>query len=338
VNRDSDEGFVFDEDFVKAATVMEPTARKRRGNAVTRWWRQRRRRRAMVKAWREPRRTGKARSRVLAVLLIGGLLATAVTLQRADLFGAAARGAAPAQHVPLPADILSSPASGSGPGDPFAGSPAEAYADGEYGITFPAARPTAGFPTQTVQLLYLETHALITSGYLDSKTLFGGSTAAFGKLLDPEQRKDLTTHLRRWVVSFAPGTAELSGTVVKVHGETTLTAATRQGNRGVLITVNYLFVYPVHEPGRPGSTVRVISHLRGEVFHYRDATGERTWLWTWGASHTNVRCDVKDDYVHPFYADSSLDKVGPSGAPIDPYDLARTDSFNGYSCQRASRT
>jgi hypothetical protein len=235
--------------------------------------------------------------------------------------------------------------------DPFAGSPAKSYADGASGITLPAARATAGLPVKDVELLLRKTRALLTASDLDPGTLFDGDTGSFARQLDPEQRryftsslrsKDQKKNLRSWLVNFAPKTAELTGSVIKVHGESTLSAATRQGHRGALVQVNYLFVYPVHQPLQPETTIRVIAHMRGEAFRFRDASGERTWIYRWDTtSLANTRCDIHDGYVHPAYPGARLDMVEASGVPVDPYDLKddlKDDPGNDEGCRTATRT
>jgi hypothetical protein len=282
------------------------------------------------------------------VALVVGVVAVAAVLAEADPLGMRPQrppGTAPPLTV-VPAPVLS-PApgdAGTGPGDVFAGSPAQSYADGAAGFTFPAARATAGFSAAEIRILLTRTRALLTASHLDPGTLFGGRTDAFTRQLDPEQRtaftsslrsRNATKNLRSWLMSFAPETAEPTGSVIKVRGATTLAQATRQGHRGALVKVNYVFVYPVHRPDLPATTIRVIAHLRGEVFHSRDARGDWTWIYRWESFNANARCDMEDGYVHPFYAGSRPDLTRRAGAPVDPYDLSEDP---GPGCQTVSHT
>ncbi|MGI8330966.1 hypothetical protein ACRYCC_13455 [Actinomadura scrupuli] len=347
-SEDPEGRFVFDEAFVASAGIKEPSARERRGNPLTRRLAERRRRKEMIRQWRVPRSArGRPGARALTVALVVGVVAAGAVLAEADPLGM--RPPRPAGTAPLtlvPAPVLS-PApgdAGTGPGEAFAGSPAQSYADGAAGFTFPAARATAGFSAAEIRLLLARTRALLTASHLDPGTLFGGRTDTFTRRLDPEQRsaftrslrsRDPTRNLRSWLMNFAPGTAEPTGSVVKVHGATTLAQATRQGHRGALVKVNYVFVYPVHRPGLPATTIPVIAHLRGEVFHSRDARGEWTWIYRWESSTANARCDVEDGYVHPFFAGSPPDLTDRTGAPVDPYDL---NEDPGPGCQTVSHT
>ncbi|MCW2915317.1 MAG: hypothetical protein JWN52_3385 [Actinomycetia bacterium] len=343
------EDLVFDEAFVAAASVKEPSAKERKGNLFTRRLAERRRRKAMIKQWRAPqvRRSRRPGARTITVLLVVGLVALAAVLAQTDpldLRPGHSPDTIPVTLTPVP-DLSTAPSDHlPQSGDPFTGSPAVSYANGAAGITFPAAKATAGFSKKDVQLLFSKTRALLMASHLNPKTLFNGGTDAFAGQLDPDQGKVFTRglqsrdpekNLRSWLMSFAPKSSELTGSVIKVHGETTLSEATRQGRRGALAKVNYIFVYPVHRPGRPDTSVRVIAHLRGEVFHSRDERGEWTWIYRWGSSNANARCDVEDHYVHPFYEDSQPDLTARTGAPVDPYDL---NEDPGTDCQTVSRT
>jgi hypothetical protein len=348
-SEDPEGRFVFDEAFVASAGIKEPSARERRGNPLTRRLAERRRRKEMIKQWRAPR-SGRGRrpgARTLTVVLAVGLVAVAAVLAETDPLGmrpGRRPGTPPLTLIPAPVVSPVPTDAPSGAGDPFAGSPAELYADGAAGITFPVARATAGFSAKEVQVLFARARALLTASHLDAGTLFNSGTDRFARQLDPDQRRaftgslqnrDSTKNLRSWLMNFAPKTSELTGSLIKVHGVTTLAQAARQGHRGALVKVNYIFVYPVHRPGLPGTTIRVIAHLRGEVFHSRDARGEWTWIYRWGSSNANARCDVEDGYVHPFYAGSQPDLTGRTGAPVDPYDLNQDP---GTGCQTVNHT
>jgi hypothetical protein len=331
--------------------MSESSAKERKGNPLTRRLAERRRRKAMIKQWRAPqyRRGYRPGARAVTVLLVVGVVAVAAVLAQTDVLNLRpghSAGTTPVSLMPAPAHSTLPTDLTSGAGDPFAGSPAAAYADGAAGIMFPSARATAGFSKKDVQLLFLKTHALLTASFLDPVTLFGGGTESFARQLDPDQRRNFTRslrsrdpkkNLRSWLMSFAPKSSQLTGSVIKVHGKTTLSKATRQGLHGALVKVNYIFVYPVHRPGLPDTTIRVVAHLTGEVFHARDARGEWTWVYRWGSSNANTRCDAEDGYVHPFYEDSQPDPTARTGPPVDPYDLSEDTGAHG-GCQTASQT
>ncbi|MBT2229013.1 hypothetical protein [Nonomuraea sp. NEAU-A123] len=217
--------------------------------------------------------------------------------------------------------------------DPFAGSPAEKYAEGAAGFVMPKAKAIGGVSKKDVAKALDRTRDLMAAAYLDHKALMGGKPSAFMKLLDREQRVWYRKNLDRkkpdkddfdsrgWVISFAPKTAQLATDVIKVSGRTTLAKARKYGRTGALLKLNHLVVYAVHRPGQPATTVRLVAHPTGSVFVYREAGELVLWLESWGASSTPARCDVDDAFIHPSYADSAPDAVGASGPPSDPYDL-----------------
>ncbi|MEU0572338.1 hypothetical protein ABZ297_44010 [Nonomuraea sp. NPDC005983] len=286
----------------------------------------------------------------LAVGLVVAVLtaATSVVVFRPDLLTPDSGPAVTAGPVPeetLP--VTPAPAEEPAPG-PFAGSPAEKYAEGASGFAMPKARALGGLSKKEVAKGLKRTRELLVTAFLDTKTLMGGRPEAFAKTLDPEQRSFFWKNLDRrkprkdgfdargWVNSFAPKTAELTTKVIKVHGRTKLTTFKDHGRTSAQADVNYLVVYAVHRPGQPASTVRIVAHHRGQVRFYRDSGRVAPWLHDWGASHTPARCDVKDGYVHPVYEDSPPDETPTKGLPEDPYDLE--DPEGDGECTEASGT
>ncbi|MCA2188452.1 hypothetical protein [Nonomuraea cavernae] len=198
-----------------------------------------------------PRRTPRvllAVAVVFAVLLAGGL----VVAFRPDVLSAIRQAAGPVPEETLP--VSSAPwAAG-----PFAGSPAETYADGITGFVMPPATALGGLSEKDVAKALKRTRELLAAAYLDHATLMGGRPAAFIKALDPAQRGAFRENLdhgtkddfdsRTWVASFAPKTAELATDVIKVKGRTTLAAAKEEGHTGVRVKINYLLVYDDSAP------------------------------------------------------------------------------------------
>ncbi|SNR89856.1 hypothetical protein SAMN05216276_100187 [Streptosporangium subroseum] len=219
---------------------------------------------------------------------------------------------------------------------PFEGSPAKNYADGAKGLVMPAARATGGLSRKDVATALQRTRDMLKASHLDRRTLMGGRPTALAKLLHPEQREWFLKNLDRgkpkkgvfnsrdWVTSLAPKTAELATDVIKVKGKTKYSTFQQKGRSGARITVNYLFVYAIHRPGRPEPTERIIAHNLGEVQVYRENGKLVIWPVTWNADGVaGSRCDVYDGFVHPFYSDSAPDEEAAkvTTAPVDPYEL-----------------
>src|SRR5580704_6560741 len=116
--------------------------------------------------------------------------------------------------------------------DPFAGSPAERYQDGQAGIVPPAAHPVGGFSAAQVTAAYVVTERMLIAANLDPQTLRGGSPDTFARLLAPQLRSYFIGQLdkigvdnhgygrstRSWVASFAPGSTAFVGDIIKVDG------------------------------------------------------------------------------------------------------------------------
>jgi hypothetical protein len=242
--------------------------------------------------------------------------------------------------------VLSGP-----PADPFASSPADQWADGPAGIVIPAAHPVGSYTATQVAGAYQATRKLLIAANLDENTLLGGAPTAFADLLTKQQRTFFVANLdkigldkngdprstRLWVTSFAPGTARLIGSVIKVRGTMSARAATVHGSKALDVDVNYRFVYPVEPPGAPADWMRVITEVTGFV-QFDDWTSPGQ-LQPWNQLTTaedGSRCDVNDGFVHPQYPQSPPDKVRPSGKPVDPYSMASPPQAPG--CRSATRT
>jgi hypothetical protein len=288
-----------------------------------------------------PRRAGRGLLAAgLVAAVIGG--ATVIVAARPDLLTPQAGSPGPvpeetqpvmAAPAPEPTGTEAAAVGEETAADPFAGSPAEKYAEGAAGFVLPKAKALGGLSKKDVAKALDHTRRLMTAAFLDRKTLMGGKPKAFMKLLDREQRVWYQKNLdlkkkgkddfdsRGWVTSFAPKTAELSTDVIKVNGSTTVAKARKSGRSGAEVKLNYLVVYAVNRPGQPATTIRLVTHPVGSVFAYREAGELVLWLNDWGSSSTPARCDVDDSFIHPSYDDSAPDAVNPSGPPSNPYDL-----------------
>ncbi|MGR6921742.1 hypothetical protein ACU635_46490 [[Actinomadura] parvosata] len=275
----------------------------------------------------------------LVLTLRPGLLTPAGAVPEETMPVAAPLAAEPAPEETMPASMSAGPvpeettpvrptAQG-----PFAGSPAEGWAEGADGFTMPKAKATGGLPAKDVAKGIERTRALLAAAHLDRKTLFGGHPAAFVKLLPPDERSWFTKRLdragrgdtRSWVTSFAPKTAERAGDVVKVRGRTKLSSFRLDGRRGAKLETDYIIVHAVQRPGQPDTAIRLVTRKRGTFLVYREAGELVVWVRQMGGSATPARCDVDDAYIHPFYADSAPSAKRPEGAPVDPYDLDAPD-------------
>ncbi|MEV6036993.1 hypothetical protein AB0L65_37985 [Nonomuraea sp. NPDC052116] len=217
------------------------------------------------------------------------------------------------------------------PTSPFAGSPAEKYAEGAAGFVMPEAKALGGLSKKDVAKGLKLTRELMAAAFLDEKALLGGKPSAFTKLLSPDQRdwflRDMKKHKgsAAFVIQFAKGTAEFSTDVIKVRGRVKLGTFKDRWRRGVELKLNHIVVYAVHRPGRPDTTIRVVAHPKGRVLLYREEGRLVAWPLRWGASSTPASCDTRDGFIHPEYEDSPRGTVAPTGPPTDPYELERDE-------------
>ncbi|MGH3169934.1 MAG: hypothetical protein ACRDN0_29140 [Trebonia sp.] len=136
------------------------------------------------------------------------------------------------------------------PADPFQGTPADQWADGAAGITIPAAKAVGPYSASQVAAAYQTAKKLLIAANMNQQTPAGGTPTAFADLLETKQQRtqfldglgakclaknQRPNSTRIMVVSFAPGSTQFIGSVIKVHGTMSqalgLDAVLRQGLR-----------------------------------------------------------------------------------------------------------
>ena len=286
----------------------------------------------------------------------------------------ASASSAPASASSAPGGeiITLSPDAGPPP-DPFADTPADHWADGAAGITVPAAKPVGSYTSAQVTAAYATTRKILIAQNLDPATLRGGKPAAFESLLSLEQRNEFVRDLdkagvakdgsplstRAMVASFAPGSTDLVGTVIKVHGTMSARSKTDNGTKVLDVDVNYRFVYVVEPHGRPQDWMRVVGQVYGDVefFSTQDpAEPLQPWIASAFPGEAGIQCDIFDGFIHPDYPNgpassaqpsdpaSSAQPSGlassiqPSGPTIDPYSMATPQATGSGACQPTTGT
>ena len=278
---------------------------------------------------------------------------TALVKSPASSSASASRTATPVAELTVQPVSPVNPVSPAGPpADPFAGSPADHWADGAAGITIPAARAHRPYSAAQVRSAFQTTRKLLIAADLNWPTLRGGRPAAFEQLLTAPQRQTFLAGLhttkvnkdgtdastRGWITTFAPGSTKFVTTVVKVHGTMTARAIRESGAPVLRITVDYIFVYAVEPPGDPADWMRVVQQASGTVDfgNWAGAAGEFDPWYSIGGGTAGVRCDVHDGYVHPDYPVGPPDTSHPTGKPVNPYALAT--QAPGGGCQATTGT
>jgi hypothetical protein len=220
--------------------------------------------------------------------------------------------------------------------NPFLGTPANSWADGAAGIVAPSAQPVGGFTAAQVAAAYATTGELVAASSLDTRTLLGGPPVALERLLTAGQRATFQAGLsahgagkdgrplstRSWVASFAPGTAQLDGNVIKVSGTMNAVAVTESGRKVLRVEVNYAFVYAVEPPYNPTDWARVVTRQSGSVDFARwndPHGGLEPWDRTVVDPLSGVACGPADGYIYPSYPSDGSTIAQQSRLVIRPY-------------------
>lgn len=318
-------------------------------------------------AWQEITGRAQQRRRWRAVIGITLVVAVAVVAMKPSLipgdpFGKSTSGDSSAvASSPLPPETAAptAPPEEVAPDTPtmdrpFAGSPAERWADGEAGIVLPKATAVAGFSKAKVQKALEQARTLLVAGSLDLNTLQGSRPKTAFDVLDPMQKDELTrlnTALRApdkahdpvsLFSRFDPGAVRLAGIVVKTRGRMTF----KEGKNGsVSVHADYTFVYPVVRPDDSAQEVtrtvvrRVLDVGLQDPARYLVTPGKID-IENYQYDASNSACGVFDGYLHPAFSTTGADATGEpaTGPTADPYD--RSDELGSGSdapCGTASR-
>ncbi|WP_245687457.1 hypothetical protein [Streptacidiphilus griseoplanus] len=247
---------------------------------------------------------------------------------------------------------------------PFAGSPAEQYADGADGIVLPAARAVGTRSKAEVAKALRMTKDFLVASNLDPSVLAGATPQKALDLIDPtatgmrevartylahpSDRHDPLTLFSR----FDPRQVRVVGSVVKVRGHMTLSKGRYGGAR---IVADYTFVYPLtrvrQQENAAAEVVRTIAR-RKVTFELLDPQRYRVTrgtlpLITWESDLGNTACGINDGFFHPQFntdpepspSGSATPSVVPSGPAIDPYDRSKPiGTGRSGTCGSLSRT
>ncbi|MET8953615.1 hypothetical protein ACWEQN_29645 [Streptomyces sp. NPDC004129] len=235
---------------------------------------------------------------------------------------------------------------------PFAGSPAERWADGAGAIVVPKATPVGSLSKAQVAFALTETKQLLVAANLDRRTLLGERPQTALNVIDPHQtdllgwlgtalrkpdkRHDPLTMFSR----FDPHELRLVGDVIKVRGRTTF----KRGDHGsVVVHADYTFVYPVAHADAGSTEVqrtivrRVLDTQLLDAAQYRVTPG-KLYVLRYDEDISNTACEVYDGFLHPeFTTDTPAEE--PTGPATDPYDRSKNlDPNRSEACGTVTRT
>ncbi|MFC8514171.1 hypothetical protein [Streptomyces sp. NPDC057257] len=340
----------------------EPSARAR---MVTERLRQQDARGERPESWRvgaaaRPERRRRRVWPVLGVLLAAAVAVVAVkpSVIPGDPFGTKDdKGTSASGASPLPPETAAPTAPPTRPDPevptlarPFAGSPAERWADGAAGIVLPKATPVGTLSKAQVEQALQQTRTLLVDANLNAATLRGERpTTALG-VIEPKQT-DLLTQLNTSLGKpdekhdplsmfsrFDPAEIKLVGDVVKTRGRITFKAGEQAS---VAVHADYTFVYPVVRAGGSKEVTRTIVRRILDIqvsdpTRYRVTPGKIT-IRRYDRDIGNSACDVYDGYLHPEFSSDAPTGAAPTGPTTDPYDRSKGIDDQGRGCGTVSR-
>ncbi|MFF4740153.1 hypothetical protein ACFY2W_30365 [Streptomyces sp. NPDC001262] len=260
--------------------------------------------------------------------------------------------------APLPAETArptGAPGAASGAptlSRPFAGSPAEQYADGAAGIVVPEAASVGTMSKEQVASALAATKDFLVAANLDPATVRGGRPEAAIALVDPQQGdvvSEMNTALSKpdrnhdplhFFSRFDPNEVKMVGDVVKTRGRMTF----KEGRDGsVAVHADYTFVYPLTKEAEGSREVertivrRVVDTEVLDPGRFQVTAGKLT-LTSFQVNFANSGCGVYDGFLHPEFGTRSRQEPDATGSPVDPYDRSHELDSSGGQCGTATRT
>ncbi|MFD6550167.1 hypothetical protein [Streptomyces sp. NPDC058398] len=314
-------------------------------------------------AWSEMDRRAARRRRLWALFGVPLAVAVAVVAMKpsllpGDLLGGSGASASAGPELPAETAAPTAPPSSQASRTPtrtrpFAGSPAERWADGAAAIVVPKATPVGALTKGQVATALRQTRNLLVGANLDPATLRGERPAEAIAVLDPRQphmiddvdrmlrspdeKHDPVTLFSR----FDPDEARLVGHVVKTRGRITFKAG-KDGS--VAIHADYTFVYPLSPAeGDTDEVARTIVRRVLDVAFldprkFRVTPGKVT-IRQYDQDIGNSACEVYDGFLHPQFGSTAPTGAPPTGPTTDPYDRSRDlPDSPGEGCGTVSRT
>ncbi|MFJ9355523.1 hypothetical protein [Streptomyces mirabilis] len=345
-------------------------------------------------AWREMDGRAARRRRLWAILGVPVAIAVALVAVKPSLLpgdpfgtstdassdassgtpsGGASAAALPAETAP-PTAAPSSAAPDTPTLDrPFAGSPAERWADGAAAIVVPKATPVGTFTSAQVAAALKRAKTLLVGANLAPGTLRGERPESALAVLDPKQPRmldDVNSWLRApgkkhdplmLFSRFDPAEVRPAGDVVKVRGRMTFKAG---AHASVAIHMDYTFVYPLIQAskaskapgtaetsgapteGSGGGSTEVARTIVRRVLDLElldprkyQATPGKLSITRYDQDFGNTACDVHDGFLHPQFDSAAPPGAPPTGPTTDPYDRSRDIEHSGTeTCGTVSRT
>lgn len=242
-------------------------------------------------------RPSKRRHRLKIALLAAALAMVLVAL---SLVGARVLGWWPEDGEPV-AEPTSSPTP-TEPPSPFAGTPAEDFAEGEAGIVLPEAEPVGDFTAEEVADALEQVRRALIAARLDHTMLIDHDPDEFLALLAPDHQAVRHAAFRSGEFgAYATQVADdavLAAVPPRVDGRISYGTVTVEGGfRTLELVTAFTWVYPFEASGSgPSGIVAVRDELVWEVRDERWLESSRgLWLASAGVGVWGADCDTHDE-------------------------------------------
>ncbi|HVK21873.1 MAG TPA: hypothetical protein VM677_10980 [Actinokineospora sp.] len=177
--------------------------------------------------------------------------------------------------------------------EPFAGTPAADWADGEAGVVIPPVEAIGGHTAAEVADAYQRARAVVLAAMLDPTVIMGVDSEPYLRLFAPGDRADLRAALsdpervNGFLVRFEPGTTLLPRPP-KVRGRMWAESA---GAGKLLVRTRFVVAYPLHTDSGPRVEVARLDTDLTIVGKGGPAADRGVWLSRAEGSRSSTECD-----------------------------------------------
>ena len=221
---------------------------------------------------------------------------------------------------------------GAATASPFAGTPAEHFAEGEAGIVLPAAEPVGDFTAEEVAEALEQVRQALIAARLDETMLVDHNPEKFLSLLAPDHQVGRRLEFDNgefasYATQIAPG-VELAPVPPRVHGTITYDAATVERDlQAIEVTTSFVWIYALESPDHDSSGFAVVADQH--VWRMRTGDG-------WLQSSRGLWLSQESGHVLGAPCDALIDGfISPSSetsAELDNLDIQSLPDASGSDC------
>lgn len=280
---------------------------------------------------RRLRRKGKWRGRMVSALLVVAIAAVGYAMYQRGLF--APGQPAPAASAPSTTVTTKVPDVVVDLNQPFVGTPAAGWADGEAGIVAPAPQPIGKHTAEQVADAYAKVRQVVIAARLDRKVIEGRDTERLLDLVAPEARAQIRAEIAdpdktSGLVTLIADGFRLLPVPPKVNGTMSATV----GENGALVVhADYIFAYAFHtdDPRDLHDALDIVAMSRSKVdYEVLDASWPKPKRGIWVGAYQyftySMACGAaKKGMLAPWYSEYRLSGPPPSHEPEVYFDVTK---------------